>query len=74
MLCNAAAVFAFQESRRDISSFKVSKTVSAPMAMVAQVKTWLIAIADEVVDVRLLMLELLEVSVEISDITFKHAA
>jgi hypothetical protein len=36
--------------------------------MVAQIKTCPNATADEVVDVRLLMLELLEVSVDISDI------
>jgi len=37
--------------------------------MAAQVMTTLIAIADEVVDVRLLIVELLDVNVEIRPIT-----
>lgn len=64
-----AAVSTFQELLLDITSVKASKKISAPIAMAEQVMMALIAIADEVVDVRLLMVELLEVNVEISPIT-----
>lgn len=63
----AAAVFAFQESRSDIKKFKVSKKMSAPIAIAAPVKIVLSVIAEVVVDVRLLVL--LEVKADISDIT-----
>jgi hypothetical protein len=62
------AVLAFQESCSDITAFKASKKVSAPIAMAAPVTILVSATADEVVNVRLLMLELLVVNVEISDI------
>lgn len=64
-----AGVFAFQESLFDITSVNASKKIRAPIAMAAQVMTTLIAIADEVVDVRLLIVELLDVNVEIRPIT-----
>jgi hypothetical protein len=35
---NAVAVFAFQESLRDITSYKASKKISAPIAMAAPIK------------------------------------
>jgi hypothetical protein len=63
-----AAVFAFQESLFDITSFKASRKISAAIAMAAPVKMLVSVIADVVVDVRLLILELLEVNVDISDI------
>jgi hypothetical protein len=63
------AVLAFQESRSDIATSEASKKRSTPVAMAAPVTIVLNVIADDVVDVRLLMLELLVVNVEISDIT-----
>jgi hypothetical protein len=68
MTRKSAAVFAFQESLSDITAFKANKKVSAPSAMAAPVTILVSVIADEVVDVRPLMLELLVVIVEISDI------
>jgi hypothetical protein len=64
----AEALCAFQESLLDITSFKASKKIRTPIAIAQQVKMTLIDIADEVVDVRLLKDELLEVNVEIRTI------
>jgi glutamine synthetase type III len=69
MARKAAAVFAFHAARLDAKSYKISKSISVPIAMRASVKTSLSAIADEVVDVRLLVLAPLEVNVKISDMT-----
>jgi hypothetical protein len=49
----------------------MSSAMSALVAMIAHNITWLSAIADEVVDVKLLMPELLEVSVDTSPIHFE---
>jgi hypothetical protein len=68
MIRKAEALRAFQELLLDITSFKASKKIRTPIAIAQQVKMTLIDIADEVVDVRLLMDELLEVNVEISAI------
>ena len=68
MTRKSAAVFAFQESRSDITMSKANKKVSAPIAMAAPVTIVVSVIADEVVDVRLFMPELPVVNVEISDI------
>ena len=62
----AAVVFAFLKSINIDASFKISTKISTPVATAAPVRMSLSAIADEVVDVRLLAL--LEVNVEISDI------
>ncbi len=63
------AVSAFHDSLRDSIYLKASKKISAAIAMAAPVKMLVNVIAEVVVDVRLLMLELLEVNVDISDIT-----
>lgn len=64
----AAALCAFQEPLLDITSFKASKKIRTPIAIAQQVRMILSDIAEEVVDERLLIDELLEVNVEISDI------
>jgi len=64
----AEALCAFQESLLDFTSFKASRKIRTPIAIAQQLKMTLSDIADEVVDVRLLMDELLEVNVEISTI------
>ena len=64
----AEALRAFQELLLDFTSFKASKKIRTPIAIAQQVKMTLIDIADEVVDVRLLIEELLEVNVEIRTI------
>ena len=64
----AEALRAFQVLLLDITSFKASKKIRTPIAIAQQVKMRLSDIAEEVVDVRLLMDELLEVNVEISTI------
>ena len=69
MIRKAPAVLAFQESCSDITPFKASKKRSAPIAMTAPVTIVVSVIADDVVDVRLLMFELLVVNIVISDIT-----
>ena len=69
MARNAAAVFAFREPLRDITSYRASTKIRTQIAMAVPTKISLSAIADEVLDVRLLMLELLEGSVAISAIT-----
>jgi hypothetical protein len=66
MAFTAAALFAFQESYCDITEYKTSTKISAPLAMTAPVTMSLSAIADEVVDVKL---ALLEVNVTINDMT-----
>ena len=53
----------------DITSAKASKKMSTPIAIMEQVMITLSAIADEVVDERLLMVEPFEVNVEISPTT-----
>jgi len=63
------AVLAFQESRSDITISKASKNISAPIAMAAPVTILVSVIADEVVDVRLLILALLEDNDDVRDIT-----
>jgi hypothetical protein len=63
------AVSAFHDSLRDSIYLKASKKISAAIATAAPVKMLVSEIADVVVEVRLLMLELLEVNVDISDIT-----
>ena len=68
MIRKAEALCAFQESPLDFTSFKASKKIRTAIAIAQQVKMTLSDIADEVVDVRLLMEELLEVNVEISTI------
>ncbi len=68
MIRKAEALRAFQELLFDITSFKASKKIRTPIAIAQQVKMTLSDIADDVVDVRLLMDELLEVNVEISTI------
>jgi hypothetical protein len=68
MTRKAAALCSFHESLFDITSFKTSKKIRTPIAIAQQVMMTLSVIADEVVDVRLLILELLEVNVDISDI------
>jgi hypothetical protein len=64
----AEAFSAFQESLLDLTSFKASKKIRTPIAIAQEVKMTLSDIADEVVDVRLPMDELLEVNVEIRTI------
>jgi hypothetical protein len=64
----AEALCAFQESLFDITSVNESKKIRTPIAIAQQAKMTLIDIADEVVDVRLLNDELLEVNVEIRTI------
>jgi hypothetical protein len=63
------AVLAFQESRSDITAFKASKKISAPIAMAAPVTIVVSVTADDVVDVRLLILALLEANSDVRDIT-----
>ena len=62
-----AAVCALQESCSAITTFNVSKKTRAPIAMAAPVKMLLSVTADDVVDVRLLMLGLFEGNVDIRD-------
>jgi hypothetical protein len=69
MTRKSAAVFAFQESRSDITTSKASKKVSAPIAMAAPVRIVLSEITDEVVDVRLFRLAVLEANDDVRDIT-----
>jgi hypothetical protein len=69
MVRNAAAVLVFRESLFDITSYAASKKTRTQIVMMVPTKISLIAIADEVLDERLLTLELLEGSVAISDIT-----
>ena len=69
MTCKSAAVFAFQESFLDITPSKASKKISAPIAMAAPVRILVSVIADEVVDVRLLILALPEANDDVRDIT-----
>src|SRR5665647_457057 len=64
------AVPAFHDSLRDCMCLKASKKIRAAIAMAAPVKMLGNEIAEVVVDVRLLMLELLEVNVDISDICY----
>lgn len=68
MARNAAVVFAFRESLRDITSVTASTKIRTQMAMAVLTKTPLSVIADEVVDVKLLTLELPEGSVAVNDI------
>ncbi|MGZ4924057.1 MAG: hypothetical protein ACXV5H_08880 [Halobacteriota archaeon] len=68
MIRKAEAFCAFQELLLDITSFKASKKIRVPIAIAQQDKMTLSDIADEVVDVRLVIDELLEVNVEISTI------
>ena len=63
-----AGVFVIQESLFDITSVNASKKISAAIAMAAQVIMTLIAIVEEVADVRLPIVELLEVNVVINPI------
>jgi len=65
MTRKAAAFCAFQESLLDITSFKASKKIRTPIAIAQHIIMTLRSI-DEVVDVRLLNDELLELSVDIS--------
>jgi hypothetical protein len=69
MARNAAFVFGFQGLLRDIVSCTASTKVRTQITMAVLTKISLIAIVDEVVDVRLLKLELLEGSAAVSDIT-----
>jgi hypothetical protein len=69
MARNAAVVFVFRESPFDITSYRASKKIRTQIVMMLPTKISLSAIADEVLDERLLTLELLEGSVAISDIT-----
>ena len=64
MALTAAALFAFQESYCDITEYKTSIKRSAPLAMTAPVTMSPSAIADEVIEVKL---ALLEVNVTIND-------
>ena len=66
---NAAAVFVFRESPFDITSYTASKKIRTQIVITVPTKISLSAIADGVLDERLLTLELLEGSVAISDIT-----
>ena len=66
MVLTAAALFAFQEPYCDITKYKTSIKISAPLAMTAPVTMSPSAIADEVIEVKL---ALLEVNVTINDIT-----
>ena len=68
MIRKAEALRSFHELLFDDTSFKASKKIRTPIAIAQQVKMTLIDIADEVVDVRLLIEELLEVNVEIRTI------
>jgi hypothetical protein len=65
MTRKAAALCAFQESLLDITSFKASKKIRTPIVIAQQVIMTLSSI-DEVVDVRPLKDELLELNVDIS--------
>ena len=69
MARNAAVAFTFRESPRDVTSWRASTKIRTKIAMAVPTKISLSAIADEVLDVRLLTLELLEGSVAISAIT-----
>jgi hypothetical protein len=69
MARNAAAVFVFRGSLRDIISCTASKMVTTQITMAVPTKISLSVTADEVVDVRLLRLELLEGSAAVNDIT-----
>jgi len=64
MVLTAAALFVLKEPYCDITKYKTSIQISAPLAMTAPVTMSLGAIADEVVDVKL---ALLEVNVTIND-------
>ena len=66
MALTAAALFALREPYCDITKYKTSIQRSAALAMTAPVTMSLSAIADEVIDVKL---ALLEVNVTINDIT-----
>jgi hypothetical protein len=66
MAHKAAVVFAFLASINIDAPFKMSTKISTPVATAAPVKIWVSPIADEVVDVRLLVL--FEVNVKINDI------
>ena len=68
MALKAAAVSAFQDSREEATSLKISKKMSAPMTMAAPIKM-LLSPVDELVDVRAPKPDLLDVSVETSAIT-----
>lgn len=67
MARTAAVVFAFLKPINIDTSFKTSTKIITPVATAAPVKMSGSQIADEVVDVRLLVL--LEVNVEINDTT-----
>jgi hypothetical protein len=69
MARNAAAVFALREPLRNITSYTESKKTRTLIVIAVPIKISLSAIADDVLDVRLLTLELLEGSVAISAIT-----